>query len=74
MIFGALPKSGRSAPDSLSLCWADGSGLHERGLDVDLPLAVHPVEVDRLAKLIENDNADPHTALDGRLPSHEFFI
>src|SRR5207302_6049900 len=41
--------------------------LHERGLDVDLALAVHAVEVDRLTELIEDDDADPHAALDGLL-------
>src|SRR5262249_56587349 len=37
-----------------------GAGLHERGLDVDLALTVHAVEVDRLPERIENYDADPH--------------
>src|SRR5215510_12641995 len=41
------------------------SGLHERGLNVDLSLAIHAVEVDRLAELIENNDAYPHAPLDG---------
>jgi len=41
-----------------------GPRLHEGCLDVDLPLPVHAVEIDRLAELIEHDDADAYAALD----------